>query len=139
MTHDGLTKYQRYYASHRDKKLAWTKEWRKRNKTRIKQYMKEWIGKQPHHYWKRWKSRKLKTGLGRWPMPGRTYEQTLEANRILRKKKCEELSDSYLRGWMSRTTGYAIKPSEWPNHLVELKRAQIKIVRLCRKSKQMTN
>lgn len=128
----------RYRDANKEKRAAYTKDWKARNTARNCAKMKEWRTKQPKQYWKLWKSWKPKTGLGRWPTPGRTYEQTLAANRVLRNKMCQNLSDSYLRGWMSRTTGNRIKPSEWPDSLVELKRAQLKLKRICLKSPQTT-
>jgi hypothetical protein len=73
----------------------------------------------------------------RWPSrppqrnrkQGRPYAMELEENRKRRKRQTESLSDSYLRGWMSRTTGNRIKPSAWPAAFVETMRARLQIKR----------
>jgi hypothetical protein len=125
----------RYRAANREKRNACKREWAKRNKEHVRKYQEQWTAKQPPLYWFRWQSRPPQ----RTRKPGRTYEQTLEAHKEARKLDRQKIGDSYLRGWMSRTTGYTIKPSEWPADLVELKRAQLKTIRLCRKSRTTTN
>lgn len=130
-----LAQFKAYRLRNREKRNAQKREWAKRNRWRVAEYQKQWISKQPDRYWDRWPSRPQR----RQRKPGRSYAQTLEANRVLRAKNRKQLSDSYLRGWMSRTTGYTIKPNEWPADLVEAKRAQLKIKRLCRKLRTTTN
>ena len=125
----------KYREANREKRNASKREWAKRNAEHVRQYQSEWTEKQPPKFWQRWPSRPPQKSR----KPGRTYQQEIEANKILRRKMRTKISDSYLRGWMSRTTGYTIKPSEWPAGLVELKRAQLKVTRLCRKSRTTTN
>ena len=125
----------KYRAANREKRNACKREWAKRNKEHVRKYQEQWMAKQPPLYWFRWQSRPPQ----RTRTPGRTYEQTLEAHKEARKLDRQKIGDSYLRGWMSRTTGYTIKPSEWPADLVELKRAQLRTIRLCRKSRTTTN
>lgn len=128
---DGVTRWQRYRQKNREKRNAQKREWAERNKEHVRKYQAQWASKQPAQFWNRWPSRPPQ----RTRKPGRTYAQQLEANRIIRQKQRENLSDSYLRGWMSRTTEYIIKPGEWPADLVQLKRAQLNLIRLCRKSR----
>lgn len=130
-----LESFKRYRARNRDRRNTEKREWAKRNRNHVQEYQKSWIAKQPPNFWQRWPSRPPQKTRN----PGRTYQQEIEANKLLRQKMREVISDSYLRGWMSRTTGYTIKPSEWPADLVELKRAQLKVTRLCRKSRTTTN
>jgi hypothetical protein len=125
----------KYREANRAKRNAYKREWAKRNAEHVRQYQSAWIEKQQPNFWQRWPSRPPQKSR----KPGRNSAQAIEANKILRQKMRATISDSYLRGWMSRTTGYTIKPSEWPADLVELKRAQLKVTRLCRKSRTTTN
>lgn len=127
--------YEKYRLKNRTKRNAQRRDWGVQNKDRIRVYMVEWLSKQPAKFWNRWPSRQPQRNR----KPGRSYEQQLQANRLCRAQACKDLRDSYLRGWMSRTTGNIIKPSEWPADLVELKRAQLKVKRLCRESQTTTN
>lgn len=125
----------KYRAANREKRNACKREWAKQNKEHVRKYQEQWTAKQPPRFWRRWPS----SPPQRDRKPGRTYEQILAANNEARRANRKNISDSYLRGWMSRTTGYTIKPKEWPDDLVELKRAQLKTIRLCRKSRTTTN
>lgn len=134
-----LARYKRYRENNKARRAAYMKLWRIKNATHRAEYHRRWKAKQPKQYWKRWDSWKRQRKNGRWPNGSRTPAETLKANRDLRRKQRQQISDSYLRGWMSRTTGYTIKPSEWPSDLVEAKRAQLKLTRLCRASRTTLN
>lgn len=122
----------RYRAKNREKRNAQKREWYWRNRERVRVYKSAWQKRQPAGYWKRWPSHKPE----RPRRPGRSYAENLEANRKLRARNRANLSESYLRGWMSRETGYRIKPSAWPAALVEAKRVNLKLTRLWRKPKE---
>lgn len=126
---------QRYRIKNRERRNAQKREWYKRNKKHVQEYQKAWIAKQPDKFWNRWPSRPPQ----RKRKPGRTYSEKLQANRTAQAKVRAELGDSYLRGWMSRETGYTIKPNMWPESLVQCKRAQIKLKRLWRGQKTSTS
>lgn len=131
-------RWARSRAKHRDKRNAQKRSWAKRNREHVRAYQSAWLAKQPPRFWTRWPSRPPE----RKRKPGRTYLEILESNRLLRAKMRAEISDSYLRGWMSRETGYRIKPSAWPAALVEAKRGNLKLSRLWLKrrvSKTSTN
>jgi hypothetical protein len=116
----------RYRAKHHEKRNREKRDWAKRNREHVRAYQAAWTAKQPAQFWNRWPSRPPR----RTRKPGRTYVEKLEVNRKLRAKMRAELGDSYLRGWMSRESGYRIKPKEWPAALVEAKRGNIKLKRL---------
>lgn len=126
---------QRMTPEQRARRRAAQARWRQSHQQHRQTYLREWRRRQPAQYWRRWPGWKPKTGQGRWPTPGRTPDQIREANKQKHRRDIADLSDTYLRGWMSRTSrrhGYHIKPSAWPAALVEAKRAQMKVIRLCR-------
>tara|TARA_R110000868_G_scaffold319682_1_gene580645 strand:+ start:545 stop:994 length:450 start_codon:yes stop_codon:yes gene_type:complete len=117
----------------------WNRSYYQKTKSRRKEMRKHHkIAKRSSEYYKAWR---LKSGDAHRQYHRSRYAENrikmLSHSKKRHEKQRIELRDCYIRQILSDNS--ETKPSEWPADLVELKRAQLKVKRLCRKSQTTTN
>ena len=141
-----------YYYQHREKintrrrrsNAEWMRRWREQNPDLARRRKREWYAKHPNSF-KDWYKKNyashVKTVMA-WmknnPEKVRQYRvksrpRIAERNRLY----VETLAEPYVRAKLSRDTH--IPQEDWPHDLVELKRAELKLKRLCRKLRTTPN
>lgn len=120
-----LAQQRRWRARHPDYVLA-NRKYKKDNRNKMTVYQAEWRRKNPE-------KRKAMSMRNYKLNPERVYRNA----KAWQNKDIARLGDCYVRTKLSR--GTHLPASAWPESLVELKRAQLKTIRLCRKSRTTTN
>lgn len=124
------------------------RQWLKDNADKVREYKRRSAAKaydsNPHKFslkQKAWRSKNNGLARRRDAAYRRKYAQQRKAYFDAWRRQHREyfkarhnsdiagLADWYVRAKLSRQT--SVKPSEWPASLVELKRAQLKVKRLC--------
>jgi hypothetical protein len=125
----------------RERNRLWMARWRNNNPELARQRGREWDAKHPgknaeqlRGYYLRHKVRHTEK-VNRWQNENR--EKVRGYVRKSMRLQIANLTDYYVRSKLTRDG--MIKRDEWPASLVNLKRAQLKLTRLCRKSRTTTN
>ena len=115
--------------------------WRSNNPELARKRGREWDAKNPgknaeqlREYYLRHKARHTEK-VNKWQNENR--EKVRGYVRKSMSLQVANLTDYYVRSKLTRDG--MIKRDEWPASLVNLKRAQLKLTRLCRKSRTTTN
>ena len=131
----------RYYRKNRAKVLAKMKEYREKNRDAIKARWKakaaanpEWVRNHNRKNYLKHRASFIKRATD-WIKNNRQKHN--EYTRKTGTRYTKELNEIYIRHKLSRDT--QIPASEWPADLVELKRAELKLKRLCRELRTTLN
>lgn len=128
-------------ARKRERNRLWMNRWRKNNIETAREMAREWDRKHPGanaKQLKEWYQRHKASHIvmvKKWK--AENAEKMREYYREYQRHQIAILSDYYVRTKLSR--GTEVKRADWPKPLVKLKQAQLKVTRLCRKSRTTTN
>ena len=131
-------------ARRRDANRAWMNRWRKQNPELAKKRKREWYAKHPESfrtwYRKNYASH-VKTVMA-WQRnhPEKVRQYRVKSKPLITERNriyVETLAEPYVRAKLARDT--RIPSQAWPKPLVELKRAELKLKRLCQNLKTSTN
>lgn len=123
---------------HREYMRAWYR--RPDNAEKVKRRVKRHKDENPKHYSEYERSRRpnkeaRKVANAEWVKAN--PNKVREIRRKCLRRSRMEADDRYIKGLLSSKSN--LKPSDIPQPLVELKREQLKLKRLCKKSRTSTN
>jgi len=118
----------RYREKHKERVRAYDKRYKEKHKERDRAIQREYYKKvkDTEEFKKRIKETYLKN-----------RDKNLERAKTYRKRRVESMSDSYIRAKLAANT--IAKPKDFPQALVNSKRAELKLKRLIREKKKCQN